>query len=260
MTNLLSSFLSHFKTIVTTCTYRQPGVGDDGTADCIGAIIGALKRCKIAWSGIHGSNYAARYQSVELSQIKSVNQLSVGEAVFKARPQGNSSWDLPRRYQYGGQYYNGDLNDYYHVGVVTSINPLMIMHMTSPVGKTDTTLGKWGYHCKIKPLVFAGAYDDNPETEPEPEPVPVPEPRDIPTPEPEPQPIHPNAGAYATVVAEKGRYVKLRQKPSTKCRLYEEVPIGAVVRIDTPGEEWAKVDYGRRKGWYMMAKFLELNG
>ncbi len=26
------------------------------------------------------------------------------------------------------------------------------------------------------------------------------------------------------------------------------------------GENWGRIDYGRRKGWYMMAKYLEVSG
>ena len=50
----------------------------------------------------------------------------------------------------------------------------------------------------------------------------------------------------------------MRREPSTSCRVWEEIPIGAVVQIVTPGEQWAKINYGRRKGWYMMAKYLEI--
>lgn len=314
MTKLLRTFLNHVIDIVSTCTYRQPGKGDDGTCDCIGAIIGGLERSGLKWEGIHGTNYAVRQQSVEFQNIKSVNQLSVGDAVFKGRPQGSSDWDLPTRYMPGGQYYNGDMTDYYHVGVVTSVNPLNITHMTSPRGKTDTSLGKWGYFAKIKPLVFAGAYDDEPDPGPEPEPeqahvysengkpvnmrktasksgtlidkIPVGDVVDVlnkgedwskikwhgkegymmtsflvfegDEPDIDPKPT-PSVGSTATVYAPTGKYVKMRQSPSTSCRVYDDIPIGAVVTIVEPGETWAKVNHGWRKGWYIMAKFLNVN-
>ena len=111
--------------------YKQPGDGSNGVCDCIGLIIGALKRMGIKWPGIHGSNYAARYQTVGLAYIESVSQLNLGDAVYKGvnnegigkKPCNGGTfthkYDLPSRYKPGKQYYNKDLLDYYHVGVVT---------------------------------------------------------------------------------------------------------------------------------------------
>jgi hypothetical protein len=62
------------------------------------------------------------------------------------------------------------------------------------------------------------------------------------------------------VVAENGQPVKMRQYPSTSCRTYDKLPVGTEVTIVSPGEEWAQINGGRRKGWYMMAKFLDVVG
>jgi uncharacterized protein YgiM (DUF1202 family) len=48
----------------------------------------------------------------------------------------------------------------------------------------------------------------------------------------------------------------MRQQPSTSCRVYDDVPIGAEVTVVSRGYEWTRISYGRRKGWYMMTKFL----
>lgn len=237
-------------------TYRQPGDGSDGTCDCIGLVIGAIRRMGLKWTGIHGSNWAARKEVVTLEKITNVNSLAVGEVVFKAKEKGETGWKLPSRYQKGGAYYDGDLRDYYHVGVVTSVNPLNITHMTSPTVRVDTSLGKWGYHGTLKILVKAVTSTGSDTIEPV-QPV-----QDNP-------PINnqdsstggtntmvPATGVKALVWAPSGRYVKMRQKPSTKCKLYEEIPVGATVTLEAPGEEWAKISYGRRKNWYMMAKYL----
>ena len=243
MSALLTKFLQMVAKIKSLKPkYRQPGDGSDGTCDCIGLIIGALRRSGLKWPGIHGSNYAARRASVGLKKISSSNELEVGDMVFKAYDPGQSKYNLPGRYKQGGAYYNGDLKDYYHVGVVTQINPLNITHMTRPTVKVDTTLGKWGYKARIKPLVDAGAYSA------------------VPT------PAAPSTGIgdavstskIATVYAPTGRYVKMRKEPSMSCGVYDEVPIGAKVTLVKPGEAWAQIDYGKRKGWYMMAKFLKV--
>ena len=228
-------------------TYRQPGDGSDGTCDCIGLIIGALRRIGLKWTGIHGSNYAARRETIGLKKIGSVSELSVGDAVYKARAPGHSKYKLPDRYKPGGAYYNGDLNDYYHVGVVTRVNPLEITHMTSPTAKKDTKLNHnknsvWSHYGKLRPLANAGGVSAPVQTE-------------IQTPVKEPLATE---GATAIVRASSGLFVKMRAQPSSSCRLYDEIPVGAKVTLIEPGETWAKISYGKRKGWYMMAKFLEV--
>ena len=60
----LSSFLEKIREIASeNPKYRSGGSGKDGTCDCIGLIIGAIRRAGGSWPGTHGSNYAARYET-----------------------------------------------------------------------------------------------------------------------------------------------------------------------------------------------------
>lgn len=68
-----------------------------------------------------------------------------------------------------------------------------------------------------------------------------------PTPEPEPE--------IATVYAANGKPVKLRAKPSTKCSLYWEVPVGETVVVYSRKSDWCNVDWNGIDG-YMMTEFL----
>ena len=251
MTELIKRFLDKIQAIkALRPTYRQPGDGSDGTCDCIGLIIGAIRRMGLKWTGIHGSNYAARKAMTFLQPISSIDRLQPGDIVYKAYNPGEGKYNLPARYKQGGAYYNGDLKDYYHVGVVTQVNPLNITHMTSPTVKVDTKLGKWAYFGQLKLLsssaqpstgIGSAVSDSKPA-----------------------QTVKPvqeaTTGAVATVTAPSGKYVKMRKQPSQSCGVYDEVPVGAKVTLVKPGEVWAQIDYGRRKGWYMMAKFLDVGG
>lgn len=118
--------------------YRLGGDGSDGTCDCVGLGIGALRRMGIVYDGIHGSNWVARHEAQELWEITSVQQLRVGDNLLKGREPGEGGWDLPGRY---GD--DPDQTDYYHFGVCVSVDPLRIVHVTTPTAKTDTVLGKW---------------------------------------------------------------------------------------------------------------------
>lgn len=84
MSITLTAFLEQLETICATKpNYRIGGSGTDGTCDCIGLIIGAVRRAGGGWNGMHGSNYAARKQMMDFAEIKSAD-LFVGEIVFKA--------------------------------------------------------------------------------------------------------------------------------------------------------------------------------
>lgn len=124
-------------------SYREGGWGADGTCDCIGEIIGAIRRAGGTWNGLHGSNYAARNEVEYLRPIH--DDLKVGEVAFKAWKPGDDKYDLPDRYAK-----DPDQNDYYHVGIVLSASPLRILHMTTPRPTVDTKLGKWQYHGWLK--------------------------------------------------------------------------------------------------------------
>lgn len=271
MSKLTGTILEAYKALVTTFlsmvqkikslnpAYEQPGDGSNGVCDCIGLIIGAIRRMGLKWTGIHGSNYAARYQTVDLAYIERQSQLELGDIIYKAtNSQGivrlacnagtkKQPYKLPDRYKQGKPYYNGDMLDYYHVGVVTEVNPLRITHMTSPHMKVDTNLnGGWNYHGKAKPLVTEAEKESGGK-------IPTP------TPTPTPTPV-PSTGTEAVVVADNGMPVKMRKYPSTSCATWEKLPVGSRVTIVEPGEEWAKINGGKRKGWYMMAKFLDVIG
>ena len=221
---------------------REPGDGSDGYCDCIGLIIGAIRRMGLKWTGIHGTNWAARKEFVKLQTITKVSDLEVGDVVLKGYPKGHSKWNLPSRYRQNGQYYNGDLTDYYHAGVVESINPLRIRHMSAKM-TIDTALNHnknsvWRYHGKLTILVNAAGGS-------------------VPT--PTPTPGTPSTGKQAIVVADSGKTVNLRKTPSLRGALIARVPIGSKVTIIGPGEEWASIKYNNTTG-YMKAKFLDIVG
>ena len=102
---LVSKFLEMVAKIKSlNPAYKQPGDGSNGVCDCIGLIIGAIRRMGLKWTGIHGSNYAARYQIVNLQKITALIEIQLGDVMLKAYEKGHSKWDLPDRYWKGHQY------------------------------------------------------------------------------------------------------------------------------------------------------------
>lgn len=135
-----------FENIARVKEYQLGCDGTDGECDCIGLIIGAVRLMGETWTGTHGSNYAARYHMAGFGPVTSAGALAVGNIVFKARRPVEAKYALPARYSN-----HPDQNDYYHVGVVTSIDPLEITHCTGVPGgiKRDTTLGAWKYYGEL---------------------------------------------------------------------------------------------------------------
>lgn len=233
MATTREKFVEKCMVIVDAKPKYELGCESTKACDCIGMVKYGLHKNGVEFS-TSGTNWTYRNQVDDARDIKSTADLRFGDVVFKVKKPSDSGYNLPSKYKPGGSCYTGDLNDYSHIGVVKSVSPLRIIHMTSPTAKTDTTIGKW----KRAASLLKRYISDSPEP--------------APTPEPQPEPTKDTA----TVYAEHGRYVKMRKEPSTKCRLYEEVPIGSTVTIVEFGYEWTKINYGGRKGWYMMTKFL----
>lgn len=222
---ILEAFIAQVEAIAQASpVYRLGGDGSDGTCDCIGLVIGAIRRAGGAWTGTHGSNYAARYEMRELLPVTDAGELCLGDVVYKARTPGQAGYALPERYKN-----DPDQRDYYHVGVVTATSPLEITHCTSPGIVRDTKLGKWTYRGRLKKVGYDSA--EGVET----------------------------MAQEAKVTAASGSTVKMRSKPSASDGLYWEVPVGAEVQVAEITGGWAKVRYGDRTG-YMMAAFLDMDG
>ena len=222
---ILEAFIAQVEAIAQASpVYRLGGDGSDGTCDCIGLVIGAIRRAGGSWTGTHGSNYAARYEMRELLPVTDAGELCLGDVVYKARAPGQTGYALPERYKN-----DPDQRDYYHVGVVTATSPLEITHCTSPGIVRDTKLGKWTYRGRLEKVDYDG-------TE-----------------------VVETMVQTATVVADSGSKVKMRSKPSASDGLYWEVPVGAEVQVAEITGGWAKVRYGDRTG-YMMAAFLDMDG
>ena len=235
-------FVTRCYDIVKAKPVYDLGSSSRSKCDCIGMVKYGLRQNSVTLTTT-GTNWTFRYQTKNVRKITSASVLQIGDIVFKARAPGDSGYNLPGKYRKGGDAYNGDLNDYCHIGVVASVKPLKIIHMTSPTAKEDTSIGKWKYAAEL-PEKYIKDYMSSAN-----DPIEEPAAQD---------PPEENISEIATVYAPSGKWVKIRQKPSTGCSVWDNVPIGAKVTIVTRGYEWTKVNYGRRKGWYIMTKFLTL--
>lgn len=213
--------------------YREGHDGSDGYCDCIGLVIGAMRRNGLEWDGTHGTNWTARNAISGLMRVFDPLDLGVGDLVFKAKAPGADGYDLPGTYAR-----DPDPLDYYHVGVVMSIDPLRITHCTTtgPFSSNsvidDDKLGHWTYKGQLVYMDYL--VDDEPMTDH------ITETRPVQT---------------ATVYAQNGKPVNLRKKPEKGADLVDRINVGEVVKVNSKSGEWAQVTHGKRTG-YMMTQFL----
>ena len=203
-------------------SYRSGGSGSDGTCDCIGLIIGGLKRCGYKWPGIHGSNWSIR-NAVENKSTD--GNLREGMLVFKYRSRGDTGYALPDRYAS-----DPDQRDYYHVGYVLSADPLDIIHCTTPGPIVhDHKIGKWRVHADLKVVDYS---DSQKTTE---------------------VMIH----MTAIVHSDNGKGANLRKSMDTHSTLLERIPEGSEVELLGSKDGWANVTYRKMTG-YVKTEFLAI--
>ena len=145
--------------------YRTGGVGKDSACDCIGLVMGAMYELGHKAYDLHSTNYFARYQTMELKKA-SEKELFVGQLLYRAR---ESTAKLNDRYKDGGRYYTGDMLDYYHVAVVTRVNPLEITECTEYGDVTgiviSTKFKNWQYSGKLRGVLYEGFVESEPMEE-----------------------------------------------------------------------------------------------
>ena len=112
--------------------YASPGTNDERGIDCSGMFVRAyrLQGQRI----YHGSNTIWRKHLKDKGPIDSVRDLQPGMAVFKWKAETPSK-------------FSDNEGDFCHIGLVTSVNPLRIVHASTEgmQVKVDKKIGKWKY-------------------------------------------------------------------------------------------------------------------
>ena len=210
----VSKLIAAFEEIIGW-PYESPGSNDSSGIDCSGAFVRAFR---LQGASIyHGSNTIFRQYCSQTGRIAGVASLVPGMTVFKQR-NDNAEPDK----------YRGDgIGNLYHIGLVTSINPLRIVHATSPNAKVDTKLGNWSYWGLLRNVDYGGEQAV----------ANVDEVRYI-----------------ALVVAPKGDTVNLRKTADGD--LLARVPVGQRVSVLAESGGWARCVYGDLVG-YMQTQYLK---
>ena len=188
-----------------------------GQVDCSGAFVWAYEQH--GHSLYHGSNRMARVEIEALIPIAGA-KIVPGMAAFKLRAPGAKGYALPGDYKPGGSHYNGDLNDYYHVGLVDTDTATVLNAQGVATGFVASPITQnWSHVAYLKQV----SYDQKEE-----EPM-----------------------TTMEIYAQNGKAVNLRQSPSTTAARVSQLPVGTQVSVMNLGDGWAQVTTGALTGWVM---------
>ena len=206
------------------------GAATKGCVDCSGAFVYAYRL--FGKTIAHGSNAIARKH---VEQKLPISQAEPGMAALKLLLPSEAGYDLPEKYRQGGAAYNGDLNDYYHIGLVDS-DPNYVLNAKGEQEGFCRSKIKDGWDCVayLKQVNYEERRDD---------------------PMPEQQ-------TYARVVLPEGASgstVNLRASASKSGKIVRRVPVGTVVNVLTDQEFWCEIETDGVSGW-MMSNYLEYAG
>lgn len=196
------------------------GVAKEGCVDCSGAFAWAYKQ--YGKSIYQGSNRIARSYVAELLPISAAKP---GMAAFKARAPDESGYALPKKYKKKGKSYNGDLQDYYHIGLVDEDTHYILNAQNPKNGfvRSPVTQG-WDYVGYLKDIEYSEKGADTMQS--------------------------------MVVTADSGSTVNFRARPDTKAALLARVPVGEVVQVLTISGGWATIQREGITG-YMMEQYLK---
>lgn len=163
MTNKIkaAAFVEQVKAIAARdLQYKTGGRGKNGVCDCIGLIMGAMYELGHEKYALHSTNYFARYQVDAMRKASA--PVWPGEIVFKSR---SDTSRLNERYQPGGTFYTGSLLDYYHVGVIVSTDPMVIVECTEYDGYSGiiqtASIDKWQWVAELQDVDYGEFEETN---------------------------------------------------------------------------------------------------
>lgn len=204
------------------------GSHEKGCVDCSGAFTYAF--AQFGMTIPNGSNAIARRYTI--GGMLPIIMARPGMAAFKVRGPGEAKYDLPDKYKSGGPMYNGDIGDYYHIGLVDNDTRYVLNAKGVAYGFSRDMLvksGGWDFVAYLKGV----DYDSEAGTEMD-----------------------------AKVVLPEGKSgttVNMRRQASLTSDIIARVPVGSTVLVRSDLGQWCGISYNGQTG-YMQSNYLDYAG
>ena len=200
------------------------GSAETGNVDCSGAFVWAYRQ--FGEKIYHGSNRIAR---TYVKGLLPISEAKPGMAAFKLRKPGEEYYALPQGYMNGGGQYNGDLNDYHHIGLIDEDTRYVLNAKSTSEGFKRSKISE-GWDC-VGYLADVDYNDNSMEVPP--------------------------VEAYsAMVTAPSGGTVRMRKMPTTDSDTLIKVPVGKTVMVRETAQGWSQVEWDGMIG-YMMSQYIQ---
>lgn len=209
------------------------GKAEKGCVDCSGAFVYAYRQ--FGKTIAHGSNTIARKYIT--GKLLPISEAKPGMAAFKAKMPGETGYELPGKFKPGGASYNGDLNDYYHIGLVDEDSKWVLNAKGTQSGFCRDKLTKkngWDFVAYLKGVDYDNSAEEKGEIIMQ-----------------EAHVVLPSGASGSTV--------NMRKSASTSAQLIARVPVGSKVEVEEKQAQWSKIKYEGQSGW-MMSEYLDFSG
>ena len=199
--------------------WRYGASTQTGQVDCSGAFVWAYRQH--GRDLYHGSNRMAREEVDALIPIGEATVVP-GMAAFKRRDPDKTGYSLPVSYKPGGAHFNGDLGDYYHVGLIDEDTSRVLNAQSAATGFVASPIEQNWSHVAYLRQVDYGPKEEIPMT-------------------------------TLTIRADNGKSVNLRKSPSTNAARLAQLPVGTAVGLIAEEGDWAQVNASGKVGYVMKA-------
>lgn len=207
------------------------GAAKEGCVDCSGAF-------DYAFGKLHGINYPHGSNTIArkfiVGELLPINEAKPGMAAFKMHTPGENGYDLPNKFLPGGASYNGDLNDYYHIGLVDEDPAWVLNAKGTKYGFCRDALTEkngWDFVAYLKGVDYNYSAEEEGDIVMQ-----------------EAHVVLPSGASGSTV--------NLRKANTTVSPVIAKVPVGSRVEVETDLGQWCKIHWDGKTG-YMMSNYLE---
>lgn len=198
------------------------GSHKEGTVDCSGSFVYAFAQYNIKYP--NGSNAIARQYTI--GGMKPVSEAKPGMAAFKIRKPGEQYYDLPAKYKPGGSSYNGDVADYYHIGLVDYDTNYVLNAQGTKNDFERNRINSWDFVAYLKYVDYETKYQPHDEVSP-------------------------------MTYYVKGGTLNLRAAASTSSLRLAQIPEGTAVKVlEQKLDDWWLIEYEGKSG-YVKREYLE---
>ena len=206
------------------------GCHETGRVDCSGAFVWSYDRH--GENIYNGANRIARVyvqKVIPIAEARSKGLIVPGVAAFKIYTPDSQYYGLKDTYKPGGKYYNGDLNDYHHIGLVDDNINYVLNAQGAKTGFVRSSIKEhWSHIGYLNAIIYEGVKQVE------------------------------EIKMIVTNLSPGTSIVNMRREPSPNAVVIDKLKAGTIVTKVGECGVWTKVEAQNKIGW-IMSQYLSAN-